>query len=124
MNLALDANGALALLVMVAGTFVIQERVASRPFIAAGVASIPLPLAGWARNVELSRLSDQTAAAASSYLRRYFDLEPDIALSADGQLLIYGVSEGIFLWDIIAGHSIRILTDSQGNLNIVLSANG
>jgi len=61
---------------MFAGTFVIQERVARRPDLAPGFTVIPPPLLGWAQHLEVSRLSDQTAAAASSYLRRYYDLRP------------------------------------------------
>src|SRR5262249_61657625 len=61
---------------MFAGTFVIQERVARRPDLAPGFTVIPPPLLGWAQHLEVSRLSDQTASAASSYLRRYYDLRP------------------------------------------------
>jgi uncharacterized RDD family membrane protein YckC len=61
---------------LAAGTFVIQERVPQRRDLSASLAVIPPPLAGWAQNLELSRLSDQTAAAASSYLRRFYDLRP------------------------------------------------
>jgi uncharacterized RDD family membrane protein YckC len=61
---------------LAAGTFVIQERVPQRRDLSASLAVIPPPLAGWARNLELSRLSDHTAAAASSYLRRFYDLRP------------------------------------------------
>lgn len=67
---------------MFAGTFVIQERVPRRPDLPPAFMAIPPPLTGWAEHAELSRLSDQTAAAASSYLRRFYDLrEP-----ARGQL--------------------------------------
>ncbi|HYS33519.1 MAG TPA: RDD family protein [Streptosporangiaceae bacterium] len=59
-----------------AGTFVIQERVPRRPDLAPVHTVIPPSLTGWAQHLELSRLSDQTAAAASSYLRRYYDLRP------------------------------------------------
>jgi uncharacterized RDD family membrane protein YckC len=61
---------------MFAGTFVIQERVPSRPDLAPVFTVIPPPLADWAQHLELSRLSDQTAAAAGSYLRRFYDLRP------------------------------------------------
>lgn len=57
-----------------AGTFVIQERVPRRPDLASAFTTVPPPLASWAGHLELSRLSDQTAAAAGSYLRRYYDL--------------------------------------------------
>jgi uncharacterized RDD family membrane protein YckC len=59
---------------MFAGTFVIQERVPRRPDLPAFFMTVPPPLVAWAEHVELSRLSDQTAAAASSYLRRFYDL--------------------------------------------------
>jgi len=59
-----------------AGTFVIQERVPRRSDLAADVAVVPPPLLGWAQALELSRLSDQTAEAAGSYLRRFHDLTP------------------------------------------------
>src|SRR5215472_12476011 len=57
-----------------AGTFVIQERVPRRPDQAPAFTVVPPPLTGWAKHLEVSRLSDQTAAAASSYLRRYYQL--------------------------------------------------
>jgi len=61
---------------MFAGTFVIQERVPRRPDLAPVFTVVSPPLAGWAQHLEIARLSDQTAAAASSYLRRYYDLRP------------------------------------------------
>ncbi len=61
---------------MFAGTFVIQERVPPRPDLAPVFTVIPPPLLGWAQHLEVSRLSDQTAAAASSFLRRFYDLRP------------------------------------------------
>jgi hypothetical protein len=39
-------------------------------------AIVPPPLAGWATQLELSGLPDREAEAASSYLRRYYDLQP------------------------------------------------
>jgi uncharacterized RDD family membrane protein YckC len=59
-----------------AGTFVIQERVPARPDLAPVFTVVPPALFDWARHLELSRLSDQTAAAANSYLRRYRALRP------------------------------------------------
>jgi hypothetical protein len=59
---------------MCAGTFVIHERVPQRQNLPPVFMTVPPPLAGWAQYAELSRLSDQTAAAASSYLRRFYDL--------------------------------------------------
>jgi uncharacterized RDD family membrane protein YckC len=61
---------------MFAGTFVIQERVPPRPELAPVFTVIPPQLLGWAPHLEVSRLSDQTAAAANSFLRRYYDLRP------------------------------------------------
>lgn len=61
---------------MFAGTFVIQERVPARPDLAPVFTVIPPPLLPWAQHLELSRLSDQTAAAANGFLRRYYQLRP------------------------------------------------
>ncbi len=61
---------------MFAGTFVIQERVPPRPDLAPVFTVIPPPLLGWAQHLEVSRLSDQTAASANSFLRRFYDLRP------------------------------------------------
>src|SRR5262249_12391513 len=54
-----------------AGTFVIQERVAKRQPLPPAFTVVPPPLLGWASHIELALLPDQTAAMASSYLRRY-----------------------------------------------------
>ena len=56
-----------------AGTFVIQERL--RPAPGAAI-TMPPPLAAWAASAELSRLPDDTAAMARSYLSRYWELSP------------------------------------------------
>jgi uncharacterized RDD family membrane protein YckC len=61
---------------MFAGTYVIQERMPRRAALPPAFAVIPPSLAGWAQVLELSRLSDQNAAAAGSYLRRLDDLHP------------------------------------------------
>ncbi|HVB41562.1 MAG TPA: RDD family protein [Streptosporangiaceae bacterium] len=61
---------------MFAGTFVIQERVPRRPELAPVFTVVPPKLSEWAEHLELARLTDQTAAAASSYLRRFYDLHP------------------------------------------------
>jgi uncharacterized RDD family membrane protein YckC len=61
---------------MFAGTYVIQERAPRRPDLPAMFATVPPPLLGWAQVVETSRLSDQTAEAAGSYLRRFHELSP------------------------------------------------
>ncbi len=56
-----------------AGTFVIQERLRAAPGTAI---TMPPPLAAWAASAELSRLPDDTAAMARSYLSRYWELSP------------------------------------------------
>lgn len=61
---------------MFAGTYVIQERVPPRRDLPPAFATVPAPLIGWAQVAELSRLSDQDAEAASSYLRRFGELRP------------------------------------------------
>lgn len=61
---------------MFAGTYVIQERAPRRPDLPPALAVIPPPLLGWAQVAEISRLSDQNAEAASSYLRRLYELRP------------------------------------------------
>jgi uncharacterized RDD family membrane protein YckC len=59
-----------------AGTFVIQERLPRRAALPPVFAVIPPPLLGWAQTLELSRLDDQTAEQAASYLRRLWELTP------------------------------------------------
>lgn len=61
---------------MFAGTYVIQERAPRRPELPPALAAVPPPLLGWAQVAEISRLSDQNAEAASSYLRRLYELRP------------------------------------------------
>src|SRR6201996_3937038 len=56
-----------------AGTFVIQERLRSAP---GAAITMPPPLAAWAASAELSRLPDDTAAMARSYLGRFWELSP------------------------------------------------
>jgi uncharacterized RDD family membrane protein YckC len=60
---------------MFAGTYVVMERVPPRKNLLPVFSVVPPPLAGWAQVAELSRLSDQNAEAASSYLRRFGDLQ-------------------------------------------------
>jgi uncharacterized RDD family membrane protein YckC len=60
-----------------AGTFVIQERLPRRAALPYMFAFIPPPLLGWAQTLELSRLDDQTAEQAASYLRRLWELTPE-----------------------------------------------
>jgi uncharacterized RDD family membrane protein YckC len=57
-----------------AGTYVIQERVPARAALPVEFAVVPPPLAGWAQLLQVSRLSDQTADAVGSYLRRFTEL--------------------------------------------------
>jgi uncharacterized RDD family membrane protein YckC len=59
-----------------AGTYVIQERAPARQALPPAFATVPPPLAGWAQVLQVSRLSDQTAEAAGSYLRRFAELSP------------------------------------------------
>jgi uncharacterized RDD family membrane protein YckC len=59
-----------------AGTYVVQERAPRRPALPPTFAAVPPPLLGWAAVAEASRLSDQTAEAAGSYLRRFWELTP------------------------------------------------
>jgi uncharacterized RDD family membrane protein YckC len=61
---------------MFAGTYVIQERSPRRRALPAALAVIPPPLLGWAQVAEISRLSDHSAEAAGSYLRRLGELSP------------------------------------------------
>ncbi len=58
-----------------AGTYVIQERVPRVPNLTPEFLFVPPPLAGWAQLAEISGLSDATAEAAGSFLRRYYDLQ-------------------------------------------------
>jgi uncharacterized RDD family membrane protein YckC len=59
-----------------AGTYVIQERAPARQPLPLAFAFVPPPLAGWAQVLQVSQLSDQTAEAAGSYLRRFAELSP------------------------------------------------
>ena len=59
-----------------AGTYVLQERMPARAALPPVFAMVPLPLTGWAQSLQLSALSNQTADAASSYLRRFAELTP------------------------------------------------
>jgi uncharacterized RDD family membrane protein YckC len=61
---------------MFAGTYVIQERAPHRAPLPLMFATVPPPLLGWAQVAETSRLSDQSAEAAGSYLRRFHELTP------------------------------------------------
>jgi uncharacterized RDD family membrane protein YckC len=59
-----------------AGTYVLQERMPARASMPHVFSMVPPPLTGWAQSLQLSALSDQTADAASSYLRRFAELSP------------------------------------------------
>ena len=59
-----------------AGTYVLQERMPERAALPPVFAVVPPPLTVWAQSLQLSALSDQTADAASSYLRRFAELTP------------------------------------------------
>jgi len=61
---------------MLAGTYVIQERVPGRKTLAAPLAVVPPALAGWASTLQLSGLSDATAETARGYLSRVHELTP------------------------------------------------
>jgi uncharacterized RDD family membrane protein YckC len=59
-----------------AGTFVIQQRLPARRGPAAGPPVMPPELAGWAAGLDLSGLTDHTAAMARAYLGRLPELTP------------------------------------------------
>jgi uncharacterized RDD family membrane protein YckC len=59
-----------------AGTFVIQQRLPARRGAAAGPPVMPPELASWAAWLELSGLTDHTAAMARGYLGRLPELTP------------------------------------------------
>ena len=59
-----------------AGTYVIQERAPARQALPSVFGAVPPPLAAWADVLQVARLSDQTAEAAGSYLRRFAELSP------------------------------------------------
>ena len=75
---------------MFAGTYVIQERSPRRAGLSPAFATVPPPLLGWAQVAQTSRLSDQTAEAAGSYLRRFYELT-DAARADLGQRLATAV---------------------------------
>jgi hypothetical protein len=69
-----------------AGTYVLQERMPARVSLPPLFAMVPSPLMGWAQSLQLSTLSDHTADAASSYLRRFAELAPQARESLGIQL--------------------------------------
>jgi len=58
---------------MLAGTVVIRERA---PREIERIPEVPAPLQSWAARADLSRIPDQLALSARSYLGRYHDLAP------------------------------------------------
>ncbi|RAY14279.1 RDD family protein [Actinomadura craniellae] len=62
---------------LLAGTVVIQERVPSS-VVFGPVAVMPPQLAGWARGLELSQVSDGLALSARQYLTRFWELIPEV----------------------------------------------
>ncbi|SNS47579.1 RDD family protein [Actinomadura mexicana] len=60
-----------------AGTIVIQERVPASVLLGP-VAVMPPQLAWWARNLEISMLSDELAMTARQYLSRFWELLPEV----------------------------------------------
>ena len=69
-----------------AGTYVLQERMPARAALPPMFAMVPPPLTGWAQSLQLSALSDETADAAGSYLRRFAELSPRARESLGFQL--------------------------------------
>jgi uncharacterized RDD family membrane protein YckC len=74
---------------LLAGTVVVRER---GPRDVAPLPEAPPQLVGWATRAELSRVPDQLALAARSYLSRYHDLAP-AARDALGKQLAGAVAE-------------------------------
>ena len=69
-----------------AGTYVLQERMPARAALPPVFAVMPPPLTSWAQSLQLSALTDQTADAASSYLRRFAELTPQARLTLGIQI--------------------------------------
>jgi uncharacterized RDD family membrane protein YckC len=61
---------------MLAGTFVIQERLPGRRMLAAPLATVPPALVDWASTLHLAGLTDATAETARGYLSRFHELTP------------------------------------------------
>jgi uncharacterized RDD family membrane protein YckC len=59
-----------------AGTFVIQQRLPTRRYLTVTPSLMPPELAAWAARLELSGLTDQTAAMTRGYLGRLAQLTP------------------------------------------------
>jgi uncharacterized RDD family membrane protein YckC len=69
-----------------AGTYVVQERTPARRPLPAYFAAVPPQLAGWAQSLQVAGLSEHTAEAAGSYLRRHGELRPDAREALGRQL--------------------------------------
>lgn len=74
---------------MLAGTVVVRERA---PREIERLPDVPAPLASWATRADLSRVPDQLALSARSYLGRYHELAPQ-ARDALGARLATAVAE-------------------------------
>ena len=61
---------------MLAGTYVIQERLPGRKTLAAPLATVPPALVDWASTLQLAGLTDATAETARGYLSRFHELTP------------------------------------------------
>jgi uncharacterized RDD family membrane protein YckC len=68
---------------MLAGTVVVQERVATR---GGQVAHMPPPLAGWAAGLDLAGLPDDLALSVRQFLSRASDLTPQAREDLGGRL--------------------------------------
>jgi uncharacterized RDD family membrane protein YckC len=77
-----------------AGTYVIQERMPVRRGLPLPFTMVPPPLAEWAWSLQVASLSDQTADAAGSYLRRYGELSPQ-ARESLGVMLANAVAQQV-----------------------------
>ncbi len=71
---------------VLAGTYVISERVPAAGTLQPAFAAVPPPLAGWAQSLQVDGLSAQAAEAAASYLRRFGELSPSARESLGLQL--------------------------------------
>ena len=69
---------------LLAGTLVVQERVATA---GGAVAVMPPPLEAWARTLDLSRLTDELALSARSFVSRAADLRAEAREDLGGRLV-------------------------------------
>jgi uncharacterized RDD family membrane protein YckC len=61
---------------ILAGTYVVSERVPAAGTLQPVFTVVPPPLAEWARSLQVDSLSAHAAEAAASYLRRFAELSP------------------------------------------------